>query len=202
LEGYAALVVLPSGGLEIQIHDGDLAAVSGREVEQRGAKNGVIGYFDCATVFEDEKRRGQRRIGIYGGGLFLSTLSGVRWRGILRWRNVRAFPGAAAIENRRTALVIGVIVCCIFRLVLWRGAVDRIRHRVGIPSRADCSRVLMVATTAITVAVPVVPVALPVVEAVAVSGKNRTMERRSVTLRPHGGDAGAGGVNGIAAETR
>ena len=88
------------------------------------------------------------------------------------------------------------------RLFLWRGAVDRIRHRVGIPSRADCSRVLVVSTMAITVAVPVVPVAVPVVEAVAVSRKNRTTERRSVTLRPHRGDAGAGGINGIAAETR
>src|SRR5437868_6166777 len=88
LERYAALVVLFASGLEVQIPDCEFVTVSGREVEQRLAEDGVIRDLQRASVFENQKRRRQRRIRLDGGSLFPCTFGGVRGRSIFRWSYV------------------------------------------------------------------------------------------------------------------
>src|SRR4029077_8892430 len=70
LERYAALVVLLTRSLHVQIPDGEFVPVSGREVEKRLAEDGVIRDLHRASVLENQKRRRQRRIRLDGGSLF------------------------------------------------------------------------------------------------------------------------------------
>ena len=117
LERYAALVVLLAGGLEVQIHDGEFVPSSGREVEQRLAKDGVICDFHGAPVLKNQKRRRQRRIRLYGRSFLPGPFGGVRGRGIFHRGHIRAGAGAAAIEHCRAALVVGVSAATVNRWV-------------------------------------------------------------------------------------
>jgi hypothetical protein len=54
LEGYAAVVVLFLGGIEIEIGESDLARVAGRHIEQSGTDDRIVSDFEFVSVFEDE----------------------------------------------------------------------------------------------------------------------------------------------------
>jgi hypothetical protein len=80
----------------------------------------------------------------------------VRRRTILHRGHIRAGTGAAAIENGRTALVIGIIVSGFLLLVVRRCAFDGIGHGNRVPGRTDKIRVLTAVAMAIAVVVTVV----------------------------------------------
>ena len=82
----AAIVVLLAGGFEIEVGYGDAARVSGRQVEERCADDGVVSNFQFVTVSEDEKRRRLRRLGFCSS--VIGILNGVGRRDILHWRDV------------------------------------------------------------------------------------------------------------------
>ena len=63
LETHAAVVVLFAGRVEIEIGDGHLAGVSGRQIEESVADDGVVFKFDFATVFENEQSGYLGRLG-------------------------------------------------------------------------------------------------------------------------------------------
>jgi hypothetical protein len=202
LERYAALVVLLAGGLEIEIHNGDFAAMPGGEVKHRGTEDGVICDFYRATVFEDQKRGRERRIRIYSRSLFLlRPLGSVRGRKFFHRRNVGAFSAAAPIEHGRSTLVVCFIVGGLLLVVSW-STFDRVRHGHGVPNRADVIRVLAMVMMAIAVTVAVtVTIAVTVVDAVAGGGRcQRRLEWWSIALRSDRGNAGAGAVDGVASE--
>lgn len=77
LEGDSALVVLLAGGFQVEIDEGDLATVVGRQIVNRLAENGIVRHFQRAAIFEDEKRRRQRRI-VICRGCFLGVLNGAQ----------------------------------------------------------------------------------------------------------------------------
>src|ERR1041385_3892202 len=54
LEDYATIIVLLLGGDEVEIGERDFARVSGREVEERGADDGVVSYFKRVAILENE----------------------------------------------------------------------------------------------------------------------------------------------------
>ena len=53
LEGYAAVVVLFLGGVEVEIGECDFARVAGRHIEECCADYGVVSNFEFVAVFED-----------------------------------------------------------------------------------------------------------------------------------------------------
>jgi hypothetical protein len=164
LERYAALVVLLAGRVKIEIGDQDPAPMSGREVEQGGALNGVISDFHCPPVFKYQKCGLQRWIGINRGWIGLDTFRNMRRSGLFGRRYVRALPLPTPIKNGWATLVVSVVLSSgIIGLLLIgsiSGIILRVRNRDCIPDGAVDARIV-----AMMMAV-VVPVSLVSVVAI------------------------------------
>ena len=103
LEGDAVGVVLVLGGREVEVGEGDFAGVSGGEIEQGCADDGVVSDFDGVAVFEDESGRFGRGSG--GGRVGVVESSGIN---VSLGRDVGFGAVSAAIEDGGTSLIVGV----------------------------------------------------------------------------------------------
>src|SRR6266568_2659667 len=111
LKGDAAIIVLLAGGFEIEVGEGDSAHMPGRQIKKSHADDGVVSEFQFATVFEDEKGRFLRRVGIRRGHVVIVILNNYARHGsISYWRDVGSCSGTASVENRGTSVVVGVAV--------------------------------------------------------------------------------------------
>src|ERR1051326_7875226 len=102
LEDYAAIIVLLLGGDQVEIGERDFARVSGREIEERGADDGVVPYFKRVAIFKNEDSWILSGLGIGERGI---RLAGVRRGDIFDRRDVGAGALSAAIEDGGSALM-------------------------------------------------------------------------------------------------
>jgi hypothetical protein len=160
LECYAALVVLLAGRVEIEIGDQDPAAVSGSEIEQCRALDGVVPDFHSPAVFEHEKSGWQRRIGVDRWWIRLDAFWNMGRSSLLGGRHVRALSLPTPIENRGTALIVSVILGCVLGLALVgsvSGVSRVIWYRDGIPDWTGGGRIIAIAM-AVAVSVSLVTI--------------------------------------------
>ena len=112
------------GGCEIEVGEGYSAGVSGSEIEQECADDGVVSQFQLVPVFEDEHSGLPRRLGRNCGQIGL--VGGVRRGNGVDWRDVGLFARSATIEDGGPALVINVSVIVGVGILIRSAGVDGI----------------------------------------------------------------------------
>ena len=108
MKGYAAIIVLLAGSLQIEISERDFAGMTRRQIKNSLAEDGVVSDFQLATIFEYKYGRLRRWLGSLGGGIV--PLTGRRWRKIFDWGNIRAGARSASVENRGTSKVFVIFI--------------------------------------------------------------------------------------------
>lgn len=146
LEGDAAIVVLFSRCIEVEVSERHLVGVAGGEVEERGSYDRVVSDFEFVAIFEYED--GWLASGLGHGWIVLRIVcDSVRRSRSLR-RNVGVGARSAAVKNCWASLVVGVIrggVGIVVRLILRGAEIDGVGDREGIEHWAVAGVMVMVA---------------------------------------------------------
>src|ERR1700688_4203080 len=197
LERDAAIFVLLSGGLEIEVGQRNFVNAAGCQIKECLALDGVVSNVHLVTILEDQHDRFLRRIGLGIWVRSIGKLSRVRSGNVFYRGNVGSGSRSAAIENRGTALIVRILARISVRIsfVVCSVEVGCVRDRYGIKHR----RIAIAMVSAITRAL--LAMFLPIVRLTVVKLAVLKLARRwSVALRADGSGACRRTVNGAATE--
>src|SRR6202162_2915526 len=109
LERDAAIFVLLSGGLEIEVGQRNFVNAAGCQIKECLALDSVVSNFHLVTILEDQHDWFLRRIGL---GIWVRRLGKARRErsgNIFCRGDVRSGARSAAIENRGPALIVRIL---------------------------------------------------------------------------------------------
>ena len=146
----AAIFILLARGFQIEIGKGNFASVSGRQIKESLADDGVISDFQLVSILEYEDGWLLRRVGIGNGDI--RSLSRVRCGNVSHWRDIGIGAVTAAVEDGGTALIV-IIRAVVSVIIIIRCAhVDGIRNRDGVDKGKAIVGTMMAVRAAVVVA--------------------------------------------------